>query len=301
MLFFLFVITLIIGLVMMGSEEVKRQSRFIPVGVLVLSFIFLIASMVRLVGPGKVGVIILFGKVQEESLESGIHLVNPFASLETMSIRTEAYTMSGKTREGMVRGDDAIGALTSEGLMVKLDVTVWYHLRADSAWIVYRDLGPNYVEKIVRPAIRTAIRNIIANYEVADIYTKNREKIALAIEEELVRALEKRNIEEEEVLLRDVKLPQKVENKIDEKMAAKQEAERMKFVLQKEEKEAERKRVEAQGITEANRIISRSLTSNYLQWYYIKTLQKLVNSPNNTVIVAPFDQELTPLLNIPSQ
>lgn len=300
MLIFLFIVTLIIGIMMWLTPEIKRRTKLAPVGILFLSFIFLIASMVRLVGPGQVGVVVLFGRVQEKPLRSGIHLINPFASIEKMSVRTESYTMSGKAREGVVRGDDAIDALTSEGLTVKLDVTVWYRLKSEGAAIVYRDIGPNYVEKIVRPAIKTVIRNMMAGYEVAYIYSENRESIGISIEQGLKDALAGRNIEVEKVLMRDVQLPEMVQGKIDEKMASKQEAERMVFVLQRETREVERKKLEAEGISEANRIISKSLTSSYLQWYYIKTLQQLVNSPNNTVIIAPFDQKLTPLLNIPT-
>jgi len=302
MLFFLFIICLIIGFVMFGSPEIKKssQGKLIPFGVLILSFIFLIASMVRLIPPGHVGVVIIFGKVQETTLKNGLHLVNPFASIEKMSIRTEEYTMSGMPREGQVRGDDAIQALTSEGLMVHLDMTVWYKLIPDGAAEVYSTLGLNYVDKIVRPAARTSIRNVISNYKVEDIYTQNRESVSIEISENLREAVKERKIEIERVLLRDVKLPAKVQNEINAKMAAKQEAEKMEFVLDKEKREAERKAVEAQGISDANKIIAKSLSGSYLQWYYIQTLQKLVNSPNNTVIVTPFDQKLTPLLNIPS-
>jgi regulator of protease activity HflC (stomatin/prohibitin superfamily) len=302
MLFFLFILCLIIGIVMLGSPEIKRnpQGKIIPFGVMLLAFIFLVASMVRLVPPGNVGVVIVFGKVQETTLKNGLHLVNPFATVEKMSIRTEEYTMSGMPREGQVKGDDAIQALTSEGLMVRLDVTVWYKLIPEGASEVYSTLGLNYVDKIVRPAARTSIRNVISNYKVEDIYTQNRESVSIQISENLRAAVKERNVEIERVLLRDVKLPAKVQNEIDAKMAAKQEAEKMEFVLDKEKREAERKAVEAQGISDANRIIAKSLSHSYLQWYYIKTLQQLVNSPNNTVIVTPFDQKLTPLLNIPA-
>ena len=302
MLFFLFILCLIIGIVMLGSPEIKRnsQGKIIPFGVMLLAFIFLVASMVRLVPPGNVGVVIVFGKVQETTLKNGLHLVNPFATVEKMSIRTEEYTMSGMPREGQVKGDDAIQALTSEGLMVRLDVTVWYKLIPEGASEVYSTLGLNYVDKIVRPAARTSIRNVISNYKVEDIYTQNRESVSIQISENLREAVKDRNVEIERVLLRDVKLPAKVQNEIDAKMAAKQEAEKMEFVLDKEKREAERKAVEAQGISDANRIIAKSLSHSYLQWYYIKTLQQLVNSPNNTVIVTPFDQKLTPLLNIPA-
>jgi prohibitin 1 len=302
MLVFLFALCLVIGIVMLGSPEIKRnpQGKLIPFGVIFLSFIFLVASMVRLIPPGNVGVVIVFGKVQETTLKNGLHLVNPFASVEKMTIRTEEYTMSVMPREGQVKGDDAIEALTSEGLMVRLDMTVWYKLMPEGAAEVYSTLGLNYVDKIVRPAARTSIRNVISNYKVEDIYTQNRESVSIQISENLREAVKDRKVEIERVLLRDVKLPAKVQNEIDAKMAAKQEAEKMEFVLDKERREAERKAVEAQGISDANKIIAKSLSGTYLQWYYIKTLQQLVNSPNNTVIVTPFDQKLTPLLNIPS-
>ena len=302
MLVFLFALCLVIGIVMLGSPEIKRnpQGKLIPFGVIFLSFIFVVASMVRLIPPGNVGVVIVFGKVQETTLKNGLHLVNPFASVEKMTIRTEEYTMSVAPREGQVKGDDAIEALTSEGLMVRLDMTVWYKLMPEGAAEVYSTLGLNYVDKIVRPAARTSIRNVISNYKVEDIYTQNRESVSIQISENLREAVKDRKVEIERVLLRDVKLPAKVQNEIDAKMAAKQEAEKMEFVLDKERREAERKAVEAQGISDANKIIAKSLSGTYLQWYYIKTLQQLVNSPNNTVIVTPFDQKLTPLLNIPS-
>jgi len=302
MLVFLFVLCLVVGIVMLGSPEIKRnpQGKLIPFGVMFLSFVFLVASMVRLIPPGNVGVVIVFGKVQETTLKNGLHLVNPFASIEKMSIRTEDYTMSGISREGKLRGDDAIQALTSEGLMVRLDVTVWYKLMPEGAAEVYSTLGTQYVDKIVRPAARTSIRNVISNYKVEDIYTQNRESVSIEISENLREAVKKRKVEIERVLLRDVKLPDQVQNEINAKMAAKQEAEKMEFVLDKSRREAERKAVEAQGISDANKIIAKSLSGSYLQWYYIQTLQSLVNSPNNTVIVTPFDQKLTPLLNIPA-
>ena len=302
MLFFLFALCLVIGIVMLGSPEIKRnpQGKLIPFGVMFLGFIFLVASMVRLIPPGNVGVVIVFGKVQETTLKNGLHLVNPFASVEKMTIRTEEYTMSVAPREGQVKGDDAIEALTSEGLMVRLDMTVWYKLMPEGAAEVYSTLGLNYVDKIVRPAARTSIRNVISNYKVEDIYTQNRESVSIQISENLREAVKDRKVEIERVLLRDVKLPAKVQNEIDAKMSAKQEAEKMEFVLDKERREAERKAVEAKGVSDYNKIIAQSLSKSYLQWYYIKTLQQLVNSPNNTVIVTPFDQELTPLLNIPS-
>jgi len=302
MLLFLFIIFLIAGFIILTAKKtVKNLNPVIAPVAFALAIIFLLLSMIRMVGPGQVGVQVLFGNVKERTLPSGLHLVNPLISLEKMSIRTQAYTMSIKAGEGQIKGDDAISALTAEGLRVQLDVTVWYHLIQEEAAHVYRDIGPDYVEKIVRPVIRTAIRNTAAKYNAIDIYSTKRADVTDDIQKELVTNVTPKGVKCEKVLLRNVQLPAKVKNAIDEKLAAKQDAEKMVFVLQKEVKEAERKSVEADGISRANKIIANSLTSRYLQWYYIQTLGGLINSPNNTVIVAPFDQKLTPLLNIPSK
>lgn len=294
----LFFITLISGVVLLllGIYRLKVIAYII----FAASFIFLILSMVRIIGPGEVGVQVLFGKVRNDVLQSGLHFVNPLISVERMNIRTQVYTMSKIATEGAVGRDDAITSLTKEGLSVDLDVSVWFHLETEKAAIVYRDIGPNYVVTIVRPAIRTAIRNATAYYLVSEIYSEKREKFVKDIIEILKKDLEIRGIVVENVLLRNIQLPPKVKNAIDEKIAAEQEAQKMQFVLMKEEKEAERRRIEAEGIARAQKIISNSLTNQYLQWYYIQTMKELVNSPNNTVLILPFDQKLTPLIQIPS-
>uniref|UniRef100_A0A7C4YGG9 Prohibitin family protein n=1 Tax=candidate division WOR-3 bacterium TaxID=2052148 RepID=A0A7C4YGG9_UNCW3 len=298
MLFF-FIITLIAGIFLFITGIFRfRTLSYILFGI---SFIFLILSAVRIVGPGEVGVQVLFGRVKENILRSGLHFVNPLISVVRMNVRTQVYTMSKVPTEGAVGRDDAITSLTKEGLSVDLDVSVWFHLEPEKAAIVYRDIGIDYVATIVRPAIRTAIRNATAYYLVSEIYSEKREQFVKDITELLKKDLEVRGIFVENVLLRNIQLPQKVKNAIDEKIAAEQEAQKMQFVLIKEEKEAERRRIEAEGIARAQRIIANSLTNQYLQWYYIQTMKELVNSPNNTVVILPFDQRLTPLIQIPTQ
>jgi len=301
MLLFLFFVSVIAGLILLGAKKsVRNLNPILSPAAFVLAIIFLFLSMVRMVGPGETGVEVLFGKVQDKSLSSGLHLVNPLISLERMTVRTQAYTMSIKSGEGQIQGDDAITSLTAEGLTVQLDVTVWYHLLDTEAAKVYRNIGLNYVDKIIRPAIRTAIRNAAVKYNATDIYSIRRMDVTDDIKQELDANFASKGVECEKVLLRNVELPDKVKNAIDEKIAAEQDAQKMKFVLQKETQEAERKTIEAAGISKANKVIANSLTARYLQWYYIQTLGGLVNSPNNTVIMTPFDQKLTPMLNIPA-
>lgn len=301
MLLFLFIIFLIVGFILIAARRtVRNLNSLLSPAAFVLAIVFLLLSMVRMVGPGHVGIQVLFGKVQEKTLPSGLHLVNPLITLERMSVRTQSYTMTATAGEGQIKGDDAIITLTAEGLSVNLDVTIWYHLIPDDAAEVYKNIGLNYVGKIVRPAIRTAIRSAVVKYNATDIYSAKRAEVTDDIFRILVSDFSVKGVECEKVLLRNVELPSMVKNAIDEKISAEQDAQKMKFVLQKETQERERKRIEAEGISKAQRIIANSLTSQYLQWYYVQTLKELVNSPNNTIIVTPFDQKLTPLLNIPA-
>ena len=237
------------------------------IAVLVLTFSIVV------IPAGETGVYHLFGKVKDNELKSGLHLKNPFALITKMSIRTEEYTMTIIQGEGQVKNADAIRALTKEGLEVDLDITVLYHLEESNASDVFKNVGLNYVEKIIRPSIRSGIREVIANYDAKDVYSEKRELAANEILERLKRDIDPRGIIIEDVLLRNVNLPLKLSNAIQEKLTAEQESQRYEFVLEKETKEAERKRIEAGGQRDAQKIINESLTSNYLNYLYIKELK----------------------------
>lgn len=225
------------------------------------------------VGAGETGVRSLFGKVMDEELSSGFHLKNPFVKVTKIDIRTNDYTMSVAQGEGQRVGADAITTLTKEGLSVDLDITVLYHLIEEKASDVYRDLGLSYEETILRPQIRSVIREVVANYNVKDIYSDKRQEVAGEIEQKLKEKMDPRGIALEEVLLRHVDLPANLANSIQQKLQAEQESERYDFVLQKEQKEAERKRIEAEGQRDAQKIINESLSDRYLEYLYINSLK----------------------------
>jgi regulator of protease activity HflC (stomatin/prohibitin superfamily) len=226
-----------------------------------------------IVDAGETGVYSLFGKVKDEELRSGFHLVIPLAKVTKMSIRTEEYTMSMAQTEGRKTGDDSIEALTKEGLKINLDITVLYHLIEEKASEAYSELGLLYDEKIIRPTIRTAIRDVIALYEAKDIYSEKREEAVKRIEEEVRRQLESRGITIESVLLRNVTLPANLAQAIQEKLQAEQEAQKYDFILEKEKKEKERIVIEAEGQRDAQKIINESLSTNYLYYLYINDLK----------------------------
>lgn len=248
----------------------KNTGKIIAVAILL---IIILAISIVIIPAGETGVYHLFGKVKDKEFSSGIHLKNPLAKITKMSIRTEEYTMSIVKGEGRVDAADAIKALTKEGLEVDLDITVLYHLDEKKASDVFKDIGLGYEQKILRPGIRSGIREVVANYEAKDIYSTKREESAVKILEKLKSDIDPRGIIIEEVLLRNVNLPAKLSNAIQEKLTAEQESQKYEFILQKETKEAERKRIEAAGQRDAQKIINESLSSNYLNYLYIKELK----------------------------
>ncbi|MBU0596968.1 prohibitin family protein [Patescibacteria group bacterium] len=245
------------------------------VGLAIIVFVVIIfgSSFWTVVEAGETGVKSLFGKVQDNELGSGFHLKNPFVKVTKMGIRTQDYTMSVIQGEGQKYGSDVISALTKEGLSVDLDITALYHLTEEKASDVYRDIGLDYDEVVIRPQIRSVIREVIAQYEAKDIYSEKRQEAAKKIFEILQNKLNPRGIELEDVLLRHVELPEKLAESISLKLQAEQDAERKDFEIQKETKEAERKVIEATGQRDAQSIISQSLTTRYLEYLYINSLK----------------------------
>ncbi len=284
-------------------QEKLRTRMYGTMGAAIVAAFLIIASVLRIVPPGSAGVQVLFGRVLTGStLSEGLNVVNPFVNLEIMTLRTQAYTMSIAAEEGQRYGDDAISSLTRDGLEVQMDLTVWYHMQKSEAANVFQKIGSDYVDKIVRPAARTAIRNTAVRYMAVEIYSDRREEVQNEISKALERDFSERGIALEKVLLRNISLPAKVKNAIEVKLEAEQEAQKMEFVLQKETKEAERKQIEAAGIAEAQNIIAKSLIGErgraYLSWKYLENLKNLYESPNNTILIAPYDKSFIPLLQV---
>ena len=253
-------------------------------GVLIAA-IGVLTSCVVQVGAGEVGVKKLFGRVQNDVLQSGLHFVNPMLEIEKMDVRTENYTMSGVNDEGRKSGDDAIRVLTSDGLEVTIDLTVLYKLQASEAPRLIRETGPDYTDKIVRPLTRTKIRDNAVYYEAVALYSTKRDEFQQRIFNSIDKDFKKRGLTLEQLLIRNITLPQAVRASIEQKISAEQDAQKMQFVLQKERQEAERKRVEAQGIADYQRIINEGLTDKQLQYESIKAQLELSKSPNAKTII----------------
>jgi prohibitin 1 len=254
--------------------DINPKSIFRGVGLVIVLFIvviFLFASITS-VKSGHVGVLTLFGRVTGEALPEGIHLVNPFKVNHEISIRTQEIKESASVP-------------SSEGLMMNLDTSLIFNLNARRAAEVYQKIGPNYIEVLIEPNVRAAIREATAAHTANALYTGEREMVAKQINEQLSSLLNRRGINIEAVLLRDIQLPMTLKASIEAKQQAEQEALAMSFRLQKEKQEAERKRIEAQGIRDFQQIVAQGISPQLLEWKGIEATENLAKSANSKIVV----------------
>lgn len=252
---------------------------------LVLVLIGVLNSCVKQINAGEIGVKVLFGSIQPDVLGSGLHFVNPLLDVKMIDVKTQNYTMSGINDEGDKAGDDAIRVLTSDGLEVTIDLTVLYRVISGDAPKLLRETGDDYRDKIVRPITRTKIRDNAVYYQAIELFSTKRDEFQQRIYKTIEADFKKRGLMLEQLLVRNITLPNSVKASIESKINAEQDAKKMEFVLLKEKQEAERKRVEAQGIADYQRIINIGLTDQQLQYEQIKAMKELSLSNNSKVIV----------------
>jgi len=279
------IIIIITAIVIKNSPA---MAKFKPIGRIIgLIFILLgiITSCVKQIDAGEVGVKVLFGSIQNDVMGSGLHFINPLMDVKRLDIKTQNYTMTGVNDEGNQSADDAIRVLTSDGLEVTIDLTVLYRVISADAPRLLRETGDDYRDKIVRPITRTKIRDNAVYYQAVDLFGSKRDVFQQRIYKSIEEDFKKRGLMLEQLLVRNITLPNSVKASIESKINAEQDAKKMEFVLLKEKQEAERKRVEAQGIADYQRIINTGLTDQQLQYEQIKAMKELALSNNAKVIV----------------
>ncbi|PIR24910.1 MAG: membrane protease subunit, stomatin/prohibitin [Deltaproteobacteria bacterium CG_4_10_14_0_2_um_filter_43_8] len=247
-------------------------------------FVFILLTKAIVVVPaGHVGVQELFGKVSDRELPSGIRLINPLAQVNKLSVRTQQIS------------ETAI-VPSKEGLTVEIDLSVLLSLEPKNAPQVYKTIGLNYLNVAVVPQVRSVVRGVTAEYEAKALYTAEREVVSEKMFNQLEPLFKKRGLRLEKVLLRSVKLPEILSTAIEKKLEEEQRAEQMKFVLDRERQQAERKRIEAQGIADYNRIASQSLNSSILKLRGLEATQKLAESNNSKVVIIGNSKDGLPLI-----
>jgi len=256
--------------------------RILQLGILVVVLIVVMASTTS-IPTGNVGVLTLFGRVTGETLPEGIHLINPLKSVQKLSVQTQSLKESANVP-------------SNEGLILALDTSLLFRLDKSKAAYVYQTMGEPYVEKVVEPTLRAAIRAATSAHSANALYTNARELVQAQIQDELTKELAPRGVIVENVLLRDVQLPAMLKGSIEAKQQAEQDALRMSFILQKEKQEAERKRIEAQGIADFQKIVAAGISAQLLEWKGIEATEKLAASSNAKVVIIGNSKNGLPLV-----
>ncbi len=281
---------------MAKDVNIGRYSNLAKIIGVAFVLIGIFSSMIKQIDAGQIGVQKLFGKVDDNILISGLNFVNPLVEVDYLDTKTQNYTMSGIKDEGDKDGDDAIRVLSSDGLEVIIDITVLYKIIPSSAPKLIKEVGTLYKDVIVRPVVRTRLRDMAVYYEAVSLYSTKRDEFQNKIFESIKKDFTARGLELESVLVRNIVLPASVKATIESKINAEQEAQKMQFVLQKEKQEAERKRVEAQGIADYQRIISTGLSDKQLQYEMIKANKEIATSSNSKVIIMGGSGKNMPLI-----
>lgn len=268
----------------------------------VVVVVLIVWSAVTIVPPGNVGVVVMLGKVASRPLPEGLAIKNPIARVVYMSVRTQTVTMARGVHGG------AVEALTADGLMMHLDVTVAHKLDENAAPWVYRNLGTNYVNSIIIPASRLGVREATAQFKSEEAYASKRTELQAQLQSAFSKSLSqmlsgytemKRTPFSVQLLLRNIEPPKRLKDAIEHKLQAQQESQKMQFVLERERQEMERKRIEAQGIAEYQKIVSQNLTEQILRLRGIEASEKIGLDAKTKILFIGDPKTGLPLLLLP--
>ncbi len=250
----------------------------------VLSALTAFSRLVVVIPAGNVGVEDFQGKVSDRSLPAGIHGINPFADIVQFSVRLRDIK-------------EEIAATSKEGLALGIDVSIQYRIDPAKAASIYLSIGTEEREIIIS-RFRSISREIISGYSAEDIYATKREEVSLKLAEKLRSQLAPLGFIVDEALLRNVKVPETLQAAIQQRLKAEQENLQMKFVLEKETQESDRKRIEAKGRADAQKILAEGLTPPVLQLREIEANEKLSLSPNSKIIILGNSQNIPLILPV---
>lgn len=264
------------------KKLIPKRGLKIIIAALILGLL-VIPRSITVIPAGHVGLKDFFGNVSDKTLSAGLHVINPLLKIHKMTIRTQEVT-------------EQANVPSKEGLSVHLDVSLLFSLNPEKAAQVYKTIGPDYLRVVVVPQLRSIIRGVTASYEAKALYTAERETISNEMFSHLQQPLLDRGVTVEKVLLRSATLPAILATAIEKKLEAEQQAQQMKFVLNKEQQEADRKRIEAQGIADFQKIVTTGLTDSFLRWKGIEATSKLADSENSKVVVIGSGKDGLPII-----
>ena len=267
------------------ETKFRKETLLIAAAVALLLVGVMMYASVRVVEAGHIGVVTSFGKVEEETLEEGLHFVGFWKNVHPLSVRTQEQK-------------ETVQSPTKEGLAVEMEASLLFALDTAKARELFQKVGPDYIKVVVQPQFRSSLRGATVNFQARDLYTATRTDVEARLEEDVKSALAARGIRVERVLLRKLEIPGSIKSAIEQKLAAEQDSERMKFVLERAKQEAEQRRVEAKGQADAQDIIQKNLTEVYIRYLWVKALEGSTSKPS-TVIYVPIGGDGMPQMTIP--
>ena len=293
-MFFIFLIVVgLVALMIWRSSRKKfieqrnvmfRTSTAVAGTISVFAFALALLECFTIIPAGHVGIVDFFGTVSDKTLSPGINFVNPMAKVVKYSAQTKEHK-------------ESMQVLSREGLTIGLELSVLYRLDPDSAASIYKKIfGGDYEEVILVPQFRSISRAVTASFQASALYSTERERLSTSIQAELAKTIGPRGIVVESTPLRNVALPSQLTEAIEQKQRADQESQRMEFILTKEKQEADRKRIEAQGIADFQRIVAQGISEYLLRWKGIEATLKIAESNNTKVIIVGSGKSGLPII-----
>lgn len=234
-------------------------------------------SSCAVIRQGEVGVKRTFGKYSDGIYTEGLRVFNPISTkIVKVPVQTENLEV-------------ALNLPSKEGLNISAVISILYNVIPEESPDLLRNVGKQYERNIILPVFRSAISDVTARFFAKDMHTGERGTIEQAIQTQMTSLLEGRGIEIEAVLIKSIQLPPNLARAVEEKLEAEQRALRMEFVLEESRLEAERKRIEAEGVRDAQQIIAQGLNAQVLQFKSIEAFLSLAKSPNTKIIISDGD------------
>lgn len=265
----------------------RLPKSIVPIIIVVVVGIIFIANSTVNINSGQAGVLFeRFGGgvvTDEAPLEEGFHIVAPWNSVFVYDVRQQTI-------------DESMKVLSSNGLDITLDVTIWFEPTYDQLGLLHKEKGENYIPKLIQPAVRSASRTVVGRYKPEELYAQKRESIQNEMYDETQQLLKNQYVQVNRILVRDVSLPATIKQAIERKLKQEQESLEYEFRLEKAAKEKQRQEIEAEGKARANEILSASLTDKILQEKGIQATIELSKSENSKVIVIGSGKDGMPII-----
>lgn len=266
-----------------AKKRFAKSEQTLALGGFGVAALVALIQLITMVPAGYVGVVDFFGNVSDKTLPAGVNIVNPLAKVVKFSIKTQEMK-------------EVMSVPSKEGLTVQLEISLLFSLNPAKAGDIYKTVGDNYLDVIIVPQFRSAVRGVTSKYEARALYTSEREVLAEEIKSNLSDLVADRGVIIERAPLRQIDLPSELTRAIEEKLKAEQESQKMQFVLQREQQEADRKRIEAQGIADFQKIVSQGISEQLLKWKGIEATEKLANSNNTKVVIVGAGKDGLPVI-----